>query len=194
MSKPFLVVGDGSGNIFEIPDYFMCGMSGTEIALPDEKDLISLPYGSDMFELPGRIAIGYDPNEKRIVEVKEYKGNRVYPVAAFMAPAHLQLCRSTYGSDLDSPRLPLYNYAAVGWKNNDFYVTGMRIDQDIRQDLQHFNAHFIEKEGERLLAKFPSNRLVHHLVENWQMGMPDSDKPRLQLLLCWLHLRTARGK
>lgn len=166
MKLPFLVVSDGNGNIFEIPEFYMCGMTGTKTFLPDENDLIPLPYGSDLFELPGRIAIGFDSNQNEFVEVREYQGNRVFPVAAFMAPAYLQICRTAYKNEPNSPRLPLYNYTAVGWQDEDFYVAGMRIDQDIRQDLQHFNDHFIEKEAGRLLTKFPKNRLVNHLVEN----------------------------
>jgi wyosine [tRNA(Phe)-imidazoG37] synthetase (radical SAM superfamily) len=174
MNQPFLVVSDGNGHIFEIPDYYMCGINGTRTVLPDQDDLISLPYGSDLFELPGRVAIGYDPHKKQFVEVREYQGNRVYPVAAFMAPAYLQLFRSAYKNNPDSPRLPLYSYTAVGWLNNDFYVTGIRIDQDIRQDLHLFNENFIESEAKKLLKKFPKNRLVHHLIENcvFRYGCP----------------------
>jgi wyosine [tRNA(Phe)-imidazoG37] synthetase (radical SAM superfamily) len=166
MNKALLVVSDGHGNIFEIPEYHMCGMSGTEIFPVDGKDLISLPYGSDLFELPGRIAIGFDPHKNKHVEIKEYQGNRVYPVAAFMAPAYLQIFRSAFNNEPDSPRLPLYNYAAVGWWKDDFCVAGIRIDEDIRQDLHLFNSDFIENEAKRLLKKFPKNRLVHHLIEN----------------------------
>jgi pyruvate-formate lyase-activating enzyme len=166
MKQPLLVVSDGNGNIFEVPDYYMCGMSGTETYSVNENDLIPLPYGSDLFELPGRVAIGFDPRLKEFVEVKEYQGNRVYPVAAFMAPAHLQIFRSAFKKEPDSPRLPLYNYAAAGWTNDDFYVAGIRIDEDIRQDLHLFNSNFIENEGKKLLRKYPENRLVHHLVEN----------------------------
>jgi len=166
MKQPLLVVSDGNGSIFEIPDYYMCGMSGTATYPIAENDIIPLPYGSDLFELPGRAAIGFDPNKKEFVEVREYQGNRVYPVAAFMAPAHLQIFRSAFGKEDDSPRLPLYNYAAVGWMNDDFCVAGIRTDQDIRQDLHLFNSNFIENEGKKLLIKYPKNRLVHHLVEN----------------------------
>lgn len=166
MKLPNLVVSDGSGNIFEIPDLLMCGVSGTEIHRINADDIIALPYGSDLFELPGRVAIGFDPQKGEFVEVKEYHGNRVFPVAAFMAPAHLQVFRSIFRREADSPRLPLYNYAAVGWMDDDFYAAGVRIDEDIRQDLHLFNSNFIENEGKKLLRKYPRNRLVHHLIEN----------------------------
>ena len=166
MNLPNLVVSDGNGNIFEIPDYYMCGMNGTKIFLPDMEELIPIPYGSDLFELPGRAAIGYDPRKKQFVEVKEYQGNPVYAVSAFMAPAYMQLYRSAYKNGTNSPRLPLYNYTAVGWLENNFYVAGKRTDADIRQDLHLFNPNFIESEAKKLLKKFPKNRLIHHLIEN----------------------------
>ncbi|NOX38168.1 MAG: radical SAM protein [Calditrichaeota bacterium] len=172
--KPFLVVSDGHGQIFEIPEYRMVGMCLNTPQLPEASECIPLPYGSDLFELPGRVAIGYDPKKKQFVEVREYRGNPVFPVAAFMAPAYVQFYRAAFRSLPGAPRLPLYCYTAVGWQADQFYVTAMRIDPDVRQDLSFFNLTLIENEAHRLLKAFPKNRLVHHLIENcvFRYGCP----------------------
>ena len=96
MKPPCLVVSDGCGNVFEIPDYLMAGMSLNRPILPEPEDLIALPDGSDLLELPGRGAVGYDPKSGKFVEVWTYRDNPVYAVAAFMAPAYLQYYRCAF--------------------------------------------------------------------------------------------------
>ena len=98
MKLPYLVVSDGCGNVFEIPDYLMAGMSLNRPILPEPEDLIPLPDGSDLLELPGRGAVGYDAKHDRFVEVWTYRDNPVYAVAAFMAPAYLQYYRCAFRS------------------------------------------------------------------------------------------------
>jgi len=96
MKPPCLVVSDGCGNVFEIPEYLMAGMSLNRPILPEPEDLIPLPDGSDLLELPGRGAVGYDAKSKKFVEVWTYRDNPVYAVAAFMAPAYLQYYRCAF--------------------------------------------------------------------------------------------------
>ncbi len=163
---PQLLVSDGSGHVFEIPELLMTGSGFLDPVVPSRDELIPLPYGSDLFELPDRVAIGYDPATEQYVEVHTYKGKPVYPVAAFMAPAYLQLYRSAYLTPEGAVRLPLYCYTAVGWMNGTFYVPAMRIDPDRRQDLELFDLKEIEKRAVERLKQFKGNRLVYHLVEN----------------------------
>jgi wyosine [tRNA(Phe)-imidazoG37] synthetase (radical SAM superfamily) len=163
---PYLLVSDQDGNMFEIEEYQMLGMSLSEPVLPETKALISLPHGSNLYVLPGRTPVGYDPKSGRAVEVPSYKGNALFAVAAFMAPAYLQLLRSAYVSGDDAPSLPLYSYTAVGWRADGFVVPAMRIDPDERQDLRHVDLQKIERGAERMLRERNGNRLAEHLVEN----------------------------
>ncbi len=178
MKLPYLVVSDGCGNVFEIPDYLMAGMSLNRAILPEPEDLIPLPDGSDLLELPGRGAVGYDPKRGEFVEVWTYRDNPVYAAAAFMAPAYLQYYRCAFGrSRLPSaghsrPLLPtaghsrppesrppdgnllsLYAYTAVGWRDGVFSVTGTRIDADERQDLRHMDRRTIERNARKMAKR-----------------------------------------
>jgi pyruvate-formate lyase-activating enzyme len=167
MSKkpPYLVVSDEQGNIFEVPELLMAGMSLQTYRQPAEAELIPIPYGSNLFMLPGRKAIGYDPRKQAFTALKEYRGIPVYAVAAFMAPAYIHFYRSAYETQAGAARLALFCYAAVGWQNGQFYVAGMRIDEDCRQDLQNFDLRLIRKRADNLKRRYPANRLVAHLVE-----------------------------
>jgi len=163
---PYLVVSDECGNIFEIPEYRMTGMSLNIPLLPSREELIPLPSGSDLYFLPGRDAIGFDKVTGECVRVQEYHGKKVYPVAAFMAPAYLQFYRCSFYILPGAERLPLYSYTAVGWYRGRFYTPGVRIDPDQRQDLKWFDLAEIHKRAKKVAARFRKNRLVQHLVEN----------------------------
>ncbi|MGQ9615223.1 MAG: radical SAM protein [Spirochaetota bacterium] len=163
---PYLVVSDECGNIFEIPEYRMTGMSLNIPLVPAGDEIIPLPTGSDLFRLPGRGAIGFDPVKVEYVRVQEYHGKKVYPVAGFMAPAYLQLYRCSFYTLQGAERLPLYSYTAVGWYRGRFYAAGIRIDPDQRQDLKWFDLPEIHNSAKVVAARFRKNRLVQHLVEN----------------------------
>jgi len=163
---PYLVVSDEGGNLFEIPELRMTGMALNQFQLPKADELIPLPEGSDLFQLPERIPIGFHPESGEFVALDEYQGQPVFAAAAFMAPAHVQFYRASFLKKENAPRLPLYAYTAVGWKDGKFFVSGTRIDPDERQDFRHVDLQAIEKAALKMAKKFPRNRLVEHLIEN----------------------------
>jgi pyruvate-formate lyase-activating enzyme len=164
--KTLLVVSDGHGNVFEIPGLEMAAMTRNLATLPDDDELIPLPFGSNLFELPGRTPVGYDRESAEFVAVPKYEGQPVFAVAAFMAPAYTQLLRTAYQTHDAAVTLPLFAYTAVGWKDGQFVVAAQRVDDDVRQDLENFNDDDIEKGATATLQRYGGNRLVRHLVEN----------------------------
>ncbi len=165
MNMPLLVVSDDHGNIFEIPHLRMAAMALTEMCLPQEDHLIPLPRGSNLFMLPGRTPVGYDPQTGQFATIENFQGAKISAVAAFMAPAYVQFLRPAYTSAPGAPRLSLYCYTAVGWYNGKFYVPAERIDEDTRQDLKNFNEKKISRAAHSMLQRYPNNRLVAHLVD-----------------------------
>ena len=161
-----MVVSDTDGNLFELPPYLMTGMSIFAPGLPHLSELIELPYGSNVFMLPRRHPVGYDPRTSRFTTITEYEGNPVYAAAGFMAPAYMQLLRSAYDTLPGAERLPFYSYSALGWKQGKFFVSGVRVDDDQRQDLCHVDLPEIQKQAQWIKNKFKANRLVQHLVDN----------------------------
>ncbi|CUS99128.1 hypothetical protein JGI17_10616, partial [Candidatus Kryptonium thompsonii] len=57
---PNLVYSDGKGNIYDVPEIEMAGRTGVDFVKIDVTDLIELPEGSQLFELPGRRPVGFD--------------------------------------------------------------------------------------------------------------------------------------
>lgn len=174
MRQPQALVADECGNIFELPPYLMAGQSGYSVVLPHKKNCIPLPKGSDLFVLPDRHPIVFDPEIMNFRILDEFDGKPIFAVAAFLAPAYVQMFRSAYKTNAGAPELPLYSYTSVGWSENTFAVPAWRVDPDPRQDLKNVNLTLIEKNAHDMVKRFPTNRLVRHLVDNcvFRYGCP----------------------
>ena len=80
--EPHLVMADQSGNIYDDPQLLMVCRRGAQWGLPRPDELMPLPEESELFLLPGRRAVGLNP-ESGETEVLDQLA-----VAAFAAPAH----------------------------------------------------------------------------------------------------------
>jgi pyruvate-formate lyase-activating enzyme len=190
-SRVCLVVADENGELFEIPELLPAGGADAEPVPVEPDEWIDLPEGSDLFHLPGRLPVGYEAESGQVVTLEEYGGNRTFAAAASVAPAHTLFHHPAYEQQEDAPILPLYAYCLLGWKDGRFVVPAVRVDPDIRQDHDQYETSDIEPAGEKILARFPGNRLARHLVDNcllsygcpaarnfalgrWEMPLPTS--------------------
>ena len=166
MSAAKLVYADESGQIYDHPQLEMAGVSGGAWQRVDDSCLIVLPPGSELFLLPERFPVGYDRKKQRFVRLVEDPNDdtrEVQAVAAFMAPAHTQILTAVYQRAQNAPVLPLFSYTAVGWKEGQFLVAGVRIDSLVRQDADQFDPEKLKSRAKRALAHQRDNRLVQHL-------------------------------
>ncbi len=164
-SLPTLLIADKNGQITDFPELLMVGASNGRFSPPDLEDLIPLPEGSELFALPGRFPVGWDPETKEPVVLLEnpFADGQVQAVAAFMAPAHTAILSSSYQTQAGAPTLPLFSYAAVGWHRNNFWVAGFRSDLDKRQDANQYHRNTLESRTRKKLKQHKNNRLIQHL-------------------------------
>lgn len=162
--SPYLLYSDGNGNVFEDLSLYAIGRSGHYFQPPSEGDWIELPEGGNLYELPGRRGVGIDVRTGELRECQ--KG---WAVAAFIPPAYTGLFLAAYTKEEDAETLPLFCYTAVGWHEDRFYVSALRIESDIRQEALGFDVEEVETGMETLLGQYPNNRLVKHLAENCAM-------------------------
>jgi len=158
---PYLLYSDGNGNIYEDTSLYAIGRMGWDAMPVDEEDWIELPDGGSLYELPERRGIGIDvkTGEMRLCE----KG---WAVAAFIPPAHTGLYMAAFEALPEAQTLPLFCYTAVGWYNEKFYVTAVRIERDIRQEAKGYDETKVKLGVEHMLEAYPHNRLVEHLANN----------------------------
>ena len=165
-ADPLLVVADANGHLHEVQGLFALGRSGGTIVRPDPRAWIPLPEGSLLFHLPGRRPVGLDPTAGRPRTIEEDGGEPVSAAAAFLPPAFTALYLAPWERRKDAPVLPLYCYAAIGWRDGTFVVPALRVDPDRRQDVALFDESEIDQRASDVLRRFPENRLVRHVVEN----------------------------
>ncbi|MCH5277128.1 MAG: radical SAM protein [Desulfovibrionaceae bacterium] len=158
--RPRLLLADARGRIFDDPGLLMLCRRGHEWALPRPDELMPLPPESELFLLPGRHAVGLDPESGETVALDELA------VAAFVAPAHTLTGHPVYTRDDNAPTLPLFAYGAVGMIGDRFYVCAKKVDEDPRQVFRGISSKKVEKAARALMARFPRNRLMQHLMAN----------------------------
>lgn len=165
-SLPSLVFANSAGEILDYEGLEMAGSAAGELYRPHPDDLIELPPGSELFVLPDRLPVGFEPgsSEPLLLAENPYEpGEKIQAVAAFMAPAHTAIFTAAYQKQPHAPLLPLFAYTAVGWMDGRFYVCAFRSDADSRQDPNRFDQEKINRQTARQLAAHPDNRLVQHL-------------------------------
>ncbi len=156
--SPRLLVSDADGNIYDHPDLLMLCRRGDEFALPRPDEIIALPKESEFFLLPGRYAVGFDPQSGNVETLDDLA------VAAFVCPGHTVTGVAAYDTEEGAPVLPLLSYAAIGYAQGRFWVCAKKVDQDRRQVFTKISQDKISQGAHELIKKLPDNRLVRHLT------------------------------
>ena len=160
MALPRMIFASPDGEILDHPDLVMCGMDGGTPRPVREDELIPLPEGSDVFTLPARSPLGFDEASGEIVSFDSHSDYVPAGVGAFMAPAHTQSLRPAYQTEEGAPVLPTYAYTSMGYRDGQFWVAGLRVDPDPRQDPWRFDRAEIARQVEAFLARNPDNQVM----------------------------------
>ncbi|MFA5069467.1 MAG: radical SAM protein [Candidatus Omnitrophota bacterium] len=165
--RPKLIIADKRGRIYPAPGLTPCGMKAGIFFTLSPDDLIELPRDSELFVMPGRIPVGYDAASKNYIRVNNdpYSKKRrpCFAVAAFLSPGYTITYNPCYVERNHSGILPLFSYAGVCLYKEKFYVTAVRVDRELRQDLRFMDIAKIESGIRNTRRLFPKNRLFRHL-------------------------------
>ncbi len=162
---PLMTMAFDDGSVIEHPEYRMLCASGREWTDRYNEDIIPLPFGADLHVLPGRYPVGIDPETGERHIVQEFDGRPVNAVSAFLPPAYTVLYLAAFSRGDEAPLLPLYAYSSLGWRDNGFVTTAVRIDPDIRQDLANYPDDGSEdRNARKAVEDNPDNRLIRHLA------------------------------
>jgi pyruvate-formate lyase-activating enzyme len=158
--KPRMLFADANGKIYDHPELLLLCRRGTEFGPPRPDEITPLPEESELFLLPGRRAVGLDP-ETGAVEALEENA-----VAAFVCPGYTSTGLAAYLTDKkpNTPTLPLFAYTAVGYAAGRLWVCAKKVDEDPRQIFKGVSQRRIQDGAQDWLKRFPKNRLVKHLM------------------------------
>jgi pyruvate-formate lyase-activating enzyme len=154
-----LVYADEQGNVFDHPEFVALGRSGDMIVEIMEDELIPLPNGATLVSLPFTRPIGLNPDTG---EMQVLPGG-AQAVGALLPQGFTRLCLPGYVKADKNEKLPLFGYTAVVWKDGNFYVTAEQSDDPERWDPLNCDRGELGIQVERILAKYPENRLYKHL-------------------------------
>jgi pyruvate-formate lyase-activating enzyme len=160
-----LLYADARGNVLECPELEAVGSAAGRWRRLDAEEWLPLPPGSELFQLPERLPVGFDPRTGRyqVLDRDPLTGGPVRAVAAFVAPAHTQLASAAYVRSGEASLLPLFAYSAAGWRGNGFVAAALRVDPDPRQDIGGFDPEEVARRTRARLRAEPGNRLLQHL-------------------------------
>lgn len=154
-----LVYADENNNVFDHPDLFGVARSGDSLVELLEEDLIPLPPGATLVGLPHTRAIGMDPESGRMMPIP---GN-YQAVGALLPQGYTRFYVPGYSKTDKTQMFPLFGYTAVVWKDGGFYVAAGRSDDPEPWNPDNCDRGEVKKGVERLLEKYPDNRLYQHL-------------------------------
>jgi wyosine [tRNA(Phe)-imidazoG37] synthetase (radical SAM superfamily) len=125
----------------------------------EPEELIRLPFGSRLFMLPSRRAVGLDEKTGSFKILKD-----VYGVAAFIAPAYTATYSVSYKEEGAPAMLPLFSYAACAFYKGKIYAAAVKTDNRHFHDPAFIDLAKVKKKAGRIKKLFPENRLIKHLV------------------------------
>jgi len=165
MSEMTLVYCDASGNIYDLPGTGAAFRTGKRIVPAQKSDCIKLPFGAEIFSLPGRSPFGFRGKDNTARIVGGPKGKVIDAASAFLPSGYLRTYLPAYEERNDAKRLSLWAYAGIGIDGDDFLAPAFRIDDDPRSDPElHTNDRELELRASELKKLYPKNRLVKQLA------------------------------
>lgn len=154
-----LVYADEHGNVFDHPEFIGLGRSGDMIVEIMEDELIPLPNGATLVSLPFTKPVGLNPRNGQMQVLPD----GAQAVGALLPQGFTRLCLPGYVKADKNEKLPLFGYTAVVWKDGQFFVTAEQCDDPERWDPLNCDRDELGIQVDRILNKYPENRLYKHL-------------------------------
>lgn len=160
------VVSNKAGEIFDLEGYAAVGMAGSSLVPLTIDDTMNMPFGGELMLVPDRKPLLYNIKHHRI---ESLLGNpyspceSIFPVAAFNSPGYVISFVSAFKENKNAGFLPLFSYGAVGWHNDKFRTSVIRVDRERRQDLRLMKPEDVVAGIRIIQEEMPDNRLVKHL-------------------------------
>lgn len=189
------VYADKQGNAYDHPNFFTLGRLGNSFVEPTEEEFIPLPPGGTLTLIPNRTAVVMDKQG----QFKKYQGEG-WAVGALLPQGYTRTLLPAFVNDHQKEPLPLFGYTAVGYKDGQFFVAARATDIDDKWNPKHFNTVDLEKRVNRLVKRFPQNRIIRQLshcaleyscftaqnifYERWEGGIPVSPACNARCLGC----------
>jgi wyosine [tRNA(Phe)-imidazoG37] synthetase (radical SAM superfamily) len=162
-----LVFADAEGNLYDHPtlEAAVCVTDQSRRAEPGTfRPLPSNGASASVSALPGRLPVGFDRKSGKleVLDSVVANGKKIRPVAvaALFPPGWTRTHLPAFYTSGLAPVLPLYGYAAAGWKDGALAAAGLRTDPRDHWDPALYSTADLKDRVEKRIAEDPTNRVL----------------------------------
>ncbi len=162
-----LVFADGEGQVREYRGWSMTGRLGEQLVEPTAEEVIPLPAGATLVLLPQRYPVGINRagQFKAVTEHPLIRGRqKLSAVGALLPQGYTRTLVPGFIREKGAPVLPLFGYAAVGFKDGQFWVAALKTDEDRTWNPKYYNTADLPEKVAAKLGRFPENRVLGQLA------------------------------
>ncbi len=164
LPRPRPAYCDTAGTVYEMPGAEPAFRVGRRFVRVEPSDLIKLPFGSELFSMPGRPPVFYDRKRGFEAHERDADGGTMWAAASFLCSGYLRTHLPAYVLSAGAPELPLWAYAGLVLIDGEFYAPAFRVDDDPRSDPElHLDDAALEAHTSLVKKQYPDNRLVRQL-------------------------------
>lgn len=157
---------NAAGEIMEHPYLGLLGRSGNQWLIPENSEMMPLPLGSSLVKIPNHLAVGIDPDGRpACIESDPLEaGQAAWAVAALLPQGFTRTLLPACVKAAEDKGLPLFAYTAVGLKDDKVFAAAVQSDTHRKWHPVHYNTDGLPARINRLIKKFPANRIVRQLA------------------------------
>lgn len=151
----------------EYPGYGMLGRSGNNWVCPEEYEMIPLPKGASLIRVPGSLPVGVNCKEEpECLQFSPFNSEeRVFAVAALLPQGFTRTLLPAGVKRNYKQELPLFGYAAVGFKDEKIYVAAVQTDEYRKWHPTYYNTEGLPKKIQNMLNLYPENQILRQLAK-----------------------------
>lgn len=184
-----LLYADEQGNMFEHAEILAVGRTGSLYTGLEEEEMIPLPVGASLVMIPGGTPVGIGASGQFTAVSAGPRRERVYAVGALLPQGYTRTFLPAFRRASGEP-LPLYGYAAVGWRDGAVFTSALRTDEDYKWNPVHYSTEELRPLVLDAGARHPNNRIIRQLsrcaleyscftaqnlfYRRWEAGIPVS--------------------
>lgn len=152
----YTLFSDEQGRLLDDPSTVMLGRSGPQWVEPEENEMMPLPKGASLINLPDHLPVGLDiQGQVKLVKEVTGCGKNISAVAALLPQGFTRTLLPASVSHDSSP-LPIFGYAAVAFKNGQIYVAAIQSDQHRKWHPRYYNTSRLPDRIKKMNRQIPS--------------------------------------
>lgn len=198
----YVMYSNENGEWMEHPDLAMLGRSGNSWVIPEQSEMIPLPSGSSLVNIPGYFPVGLENDNQAMCLNSDpgCPGKRAGVVAALLPQGFTRTLLPACIPRAQGGGIPLLGYTAVGFRGDKVYAAAVQSDRHHSWHPRYYNTEQLSRRIHRMLRRFPHNRILRQLAkcslqygcftaqnmfyQRWEAGIPSTPACNANCLGC----------